>query len=114
MEYLLETIKYVGGDNFFWLSMAGTTIVGLYIGAIVYNGDVIQVRKMLVALISYVSLLVFADLSRIIPTVASSHVANKSQPFAGVMTTFLITIFYLFGMWLGVKVVRLARGHKMD
>lgn len=108
INIISQSFLYVVSDPYFWPSMSFTTIIGIFIGAVIYNGDLVQVRKALVAIGSYVLLLSIVNLSRVLPEVGI--VANPYKPIAGIVTMIIVTFFYLLGMWLGVKITR--RAHK--
>lgn len=112
MEFITEATKYVFNDQYFWGSMAFVSMMGIFIGAIVYNGDLKELKKAIVMLVSYALLLIMVNLSRIIPIL--SGVANKHQPMAGIVTIAIVTFFYLLGMQLGVVIVKHARSGNID
>jgi len=107
IDTFLCTLNYVVRDPFFWPSMAFTVMVAIFIGAIIYNGDIEQVKKALLFLGCYVGLLLTVNVSRVIPTVADA--THPERPFGSAVTIVLVTFFYLLGMALGVLLVRGAR-----
>lgn len=112
INLIIQSFNYVTRDFYFWPSMTFTTMVGIFIGAVIYDGDLKQVRKGLVALASYVILLAIVNLSRVIPEI--SIVPNPYKSVAGIVTMVLVTIFYLLGMWLGVKITKHAHKGRTD
>jgi len=112
IDIILQAFKYVTSDFYFWPSMTFTTMVGIFIGAVIYDGDVREVRKGLIALASYVLLLATVNLTRVIPEIGAASVPYK--PIAGIVTMILVTVFYLFGMWLGVKITKRAHKGRTD
>lgn len=105
--YIVEAFKYIVDDPYFWPSMAFTTMVGIYVGAILYNGDVEQVRKGIIGLLSYTLLLVVTLASRVLPKLGETSLVH--QPLAGLETVLVVTAAYLVGMLVGVKTVKHAR-----
>jgi hypothetical protein len=104
MNITLTLIKYVVSDSYFWPSMAFTTMVGLFIGAIIYNGDISQVKKMIASLLSYMVLIVTVNLTRVIPQVTSDQI----KPLASLVTIIFVTLFYLIGTYAGVLITKRA------
>lgn len=112
INIIWQSILYVTGDPFFWASMGFTTMVGIFVGAVIYDGQVDQIKKLIAALTSYVILLLVVNLTRVIPEMIMA--TNPFKPIASAVTTVIVTIFYLFGMWLGVKLVKRAHNGKSD
>jgi hypothetical protein len=57
------------------------------------------------------ALIITVNLSRILPKLDINTASPlMSQPFASTETLIFVTVFYLFGIWLGVRLVR--RAHK--
>jgi len=113
MQSLWESIIYVMTDNFFWPSMAVTVIIGMFIGSALYDGCVQEVRKMILSLMIYASLITAVTSERVIPLFYDG-VFRQHHPFSGIATIILVTIFYLLGMWLGVFVTNQSNKHKYD
>lgn len=112
MNIILQSLYYVTSDFYFWPSMTFTTMVGIFIGAVIYDGDLKQIGKALVAISSYILLLTTANLTRVIPEI--NVVVNPYKPIAGIVTMVIVTIFYLLGMFLGVLITKHAhRGRKI-
>jgi uncharacterized membrane protein YfcA len=108
INIIWQAVLYVTGDPFFWASMGFTTMVGLFIGAVIYDGQIDQIRKLVFSLLCYVALLVVVNLTRALPDI--QLVTEPHKPIASAVTSIIITLFYLFGMYLGVKLV--SRAHK--
>lgn len=108
MNLIWESIKYVTSDPWFGASMGMTASMGIFIGAILFDGLLTEVRKGIVTIISYAFLLGIANYTRIAPIVFSGDFHNPNQPFAGLSTIFFVTIFYCLGMLMGVWVTKLA------
>lgn len=109
---ILQSLVYVISDPFFWPAMAFTTIVGIFMGAVIFDGDSQQARKTLFALIFYILLVASVNLSRTLPQISSGVAADPYKPIASVVATILVSIFYLSGVYLGVKIVK--RAHKAN
>lgn len=107
-NYITQAFVYITSDQYFWPSMAFTTMVGIYIGAVLYNGDVEQVRKGVIGIFSYATLLLITISSRVLPRISST--TPIYQPLASLETVVVVTLAYLLGMFIGVKIVK--RAHK--
>ena len=108
MSLLIESIKYVMSDSYFWSAMGLTTCMGLFIGAVLYDGVLKEVKKVLIALGSYCLLILATNLTRIIPIIKAGEVGTSNQPLAGTVTILLVSLFYFAGMVLGVKITNFA------
>ena len=100
-------INYVISDPYFWPSMAFTTLVGIFIGAVVYDGLLHEVKKMLLSLTVYAFIILTVNLGRALPDVYA--IEESFKPLAPSVTIVLVTVFYLLGMYLGVKIVNKVR-----
>ncbi len=108
---LYQSLLYITADPFFWPSMSFTTLIGIFVGSVVYDGDMEQIRKALITLSSYCFMLFTITATRVIPTIPYAVHAERS--FAGIVTIVLVTIFYILGMFLGVYITRKAHHHKL-
>jgi uncharacterized membrane protein YfcA len=112
MNSILQCFLYVTNDPFFWPSMAFTVIIGAYIGAVVYDGILKEVKKMMLSLSVYALMILTVDITRVIPQINAGLVNDVRKPIASVATIILVTIFYALGMYLGVKMVNKAHDEK--
>jgi len=103
----VNSLLYVVADPFFWPSMAITVIIGIFIGSVVYDGCVQEIKKFMISMLAYVFMIVAVTTERIYPSLIDG-VERVHNPFAGISTVLLVTIFYLLGMWLGVLVTKKA------
>lgn len=111
MNFTIESLKYVAGDYYFVPSMAIIAMMGIFIGAVIYNGDVKEIKKVIAVVLTYAALLAMANLSRIIPLLGLTK--NNYQPLAGMVTLFFVTIFYVLGMGWGVYLTKKAHNGKL-
>ncbi len=110
MIYFIEAVKYITADPYFLISMGLTSSIGIFIGALLYDGLLDQFRKGLVALLSYTIMLSLTNLTRIVPIIVRGEVHDPNQPFAGLVTIFFVSAFYISGMYLGIRVT--LKAHK--
>lgn len=106
MDFFLPAFPYVMGDMYFWPSMAFTTMIAIFVGAIVYDGIIEDVKKAVITLTSYIILLFIVNFTRISPLLKNVAPENRQMPFAGIVSLILVTAFYLLGLWLGVRIVK--------
>lgn len=106
--YIKAALIYVASDPYFWVSMAFTTIMGMFIAAAIYDGQLKEIKKFLIGLGGYASLLIMTTGARIIPYLSQTPGDFPYMPLAGIATVFYLTVFYLFGMCLGVCVSHCA------
>lgn len=108
LPVILKAFSYVTTDDWFWVSMAFTTIIGLFIGSVIYNGDLKEIKKGLVSLAAYGMMIIFTTTTRSLPKVTEVTPGREYMYFVGTATVLVVTFFYLFGMQLGVIITRLA------
>jgi hypothetical protein len=89
--------------------MGYTSIMGIFIGSVIYNGDINGIKKMIVSLVCYASLIITVNFTRILPDLVFSQ---TGKPFASIWTVLLVTLFYLLGAYVGVVVTKKAHKSK--
>lgn len=99
-----DTILYVISAPYFWQTMSMITSCAIFIGAIVFNGEVRTVLKGVVAIGVYALFLTLTNIIRI----SNQVITNYSQAYAGTVTIGFITFFYLLGMFMGVLITKKA------
>lgn len=113
IHLFLASLCYIAADPYFAPSMAFTVLCGLFIGSVIYDGELEDVKKALVALGSYSALILLTNMFRIIPQLPTATNATSPQFLASTATTLVVTFFYLLGMYLGVAITRYAhKGRK--
>lgn len=110
----MEAIMYVVKDPYFGMAMSMTIASSLFIGAAIYDGLIDDVKKAIITIAYYAFLIAGTNLTRILPIIASGNVHDVRQPLAGVVTLGFITIAYLLGMYVGVKIVNRVHKGKHD
>lgn len=112
IELFWPTLVYIFSDPFFWPAMGLTTMTGIYIGAIIYDGDTDQVKKGAITIGSLAALMFATNAPRILANNPTSP--NPGRPLASIFTNVIVCAFYLLGMVLGVLFVKTARKGKHD
>lgn len=112
MTPIVEAFKYVVSDQYFWIAMSLTTIVGVYISAAIYDGETKELKKFMASLGAYIALILMTTYARISPNLDTITPNHQYQTYAGSVTLLLVTLFYLLGMGLGVIITRRAHGGK--
>jgi hypothetical protein len=101
---IIDELLYVTVDPFFLPSMAFTTMMGIFIGAVIYDGKYQELKKMVISLMCYMILIVTVTLTRVGPQIASG--THGVHPLASIITIFMVSIFYGFGTFLGVRITK--------
>lgn len=107
-QNICDCINYVTIAPYFWHTMVATTMSSIFIGAILYNGDLENLFKGMIALIPYIALLVLTTTIRL----SSVEIESTTMAFAGLTTIAFITFFYILGLVLGVLITKLAHRKK--
>ena len=98
-------------QNMFWGTMGFTTSIALFIGVLLYDGHIDQAKKGVWAVLSYAFMITWLNVIRIFPiTSAPNFVNDIGHPgvaYAGVATTFYITIAWLMGIFIGVNLFKI-------
>jgi hypothetical protein len=106
IELFLEAMQYVYNQPYFWGSMAFTTIIGMCIGAIIYDGLLNEVKKACLTVSAYSIIVIAVTLTRTFPQINLAKAMGMGyQVFANMATVFIVTIFYILGMLLSVKLI---------
>lgn len=108
LPVILKAFAYVTGDDWFWYAMAFTTMIGMFIGSVIYNGDLKEIKKGLVSLSAYGMMIIFTTTTRALPKVETVTPGREYMYLVSTATVLIVTFFYLFGMQLGVIITRLA------
>jgi hypothetical protein len=109
LAYITPAFYYVTMDQFFWISMAFTTIIGIYVSAAIYDGETREIKKFLIGLGAYATLIFITTCGRVFPQIINTIPrAQSHMPFASMITIFLVTTFYLIGMIIGIYITKYA------
>lgn len=109
MDVIIKTLEYISCAPYFWSAMGMTTAIAIFIGALLYDGNVTQTRKGIISILSYVGLLLFVTQSRISYYMNIGEVGMYHQAYAGIATIFIITFFWILGIILGVTMFRIKK-----
>lgn len=102
---LSQTVQYVIQAPSFWSAMGFTTATGMMIGALMYDGNLDQVSKGIVSVLSYAALLVWLITARVAESITTSLQPERS--LAGIVSIVFTTVAWLVGVFLGVTVINL-------
>jgi hypothetical protein len=101
ISQIFDSFIFVANGLYFWQAMASVTILAMFVGSIIYNGDLVMVRKAALLITSYASMILLTTFTRIYGNTGLVFV-NHRNAYAGMITTACITFFYLVGIYLGV------------
>jgi hypothetical protein len=113
-DQILATMNYVTNASFFYPSMGLTAGTAIWIGAAIYNGDVKTMYKGVITLGAYVVLLLTTTFPRISQAIGTGAVPVNMTNYAGPVTIFFVTLYYLLGMIIGVYTVQRVHKHHGD
>ena len=108
INILFQTLIYVISQPYFWASMAFITTIGIYIGAVVYDGVLKEIKKLCLSLFVYMTLLLIVNLTRVVPQTVGKDFPKLISGYSQSITIIIVTIFYFLGMYLGVRLVNKA------
>jgi hypothetical protein len=105
IECFLDSLFYIMADEYFWFAMAITMMTGLFIGAILYDGVLENVKKALLSLSVYGLLIIFMSFTRIFPIIDTFR---NHHPMSGIATVICVSVAYFLGMLIGVFITNKA------
>jgi len=103
----LMCVDYITTAPFFWGSMGFTTAVGMFIGAVIYDGNLPDVKKGIVSILSYACMLFWIISSRVFNGISTA--LQPERALASLLTIMIVTVFWVFGVYLGVWVLNLRK-----
>lgn len=110
LSIIMDSFTYISQAPAFWGSMGFTTALGIFIGALLYDGNLNQVMKGVVAVGSHAFMIIWLNLIRInsvLPGLKENGHSNACMALAGTATIVAVSIAWLLGMIIGVSVIRL-------
>lgn len=109
-QLFMDSLKYVMNQNMFWATMGFTTGMAMFVGVLLYDGNLDQAKKGIWAIFSYAFMIVWLNFIRIFPITSASNFVNdmdhSGMAYAGVATIFYITIAWLIGIFIGVNLFK--------
>lgn len=111
LSVVFQSIDYVTQARFFWSSMGFTTAIAMFVGATIYDGHIEQAKKGVIGVLSYILMLLWVTLIRVADSLSGPnvHKENFYMAYAGSVSIFFLTFFWLIGIILGVLVFRLKK-----
>ena len=100
---------YISGIPFFWASMGLITAIGIFIGSLLYNGDLKNLTKGVLTLSVYTGLLATTNINRVYIVFMTEGITDSSKALAGTFTAVITLMFYILGMVAGVLITRKIR-----
>src|SRR3990167_8523840 len=118
-ELLRLALLYVTDAPFFWGSMGFTSAIAMFTGVLLYDGHLNQIRKGLVSVLSYASMVFWITTSRVLTPEHIQFLKTQSvhpeYAFAGLISLISITFSWIFGIVLGVLIFRVKyKGKSVD
>lgn len=111
VNLLKSAFIYVASQNLFWGSMGFTTAIAMFVGVMLFDGNMEQTKKGLVSVLSYAGMIFWTTLIRVMPISLESTV-HTERVYAGIATVAYITFFWLLGIFIGVNIFRLRHKTK--
>lgn len=114
ISILTSTVNYVTSAPYFWVTMGMITGLSMFIGAIIFDGDLSIASKAMIGLGSYIFFVIQTQLVRI-GNALQNNMIRHSEPFmfyASNATLIIISLFWIFGVLLGVFISSRVHGGK--
>lgn len=115
LKLLEASFLYVMNQNMFWGSMGFTTAIAMFVGVMMFDGNMEQTKKGTVAVLSYAGMILWTTTVRILPNaIDRGFIYNDGRPFAGIATIIYLTLAWLLGIVIGVNIFRVRHKIKDD
>lgn len=104
IQILEQTIIYITSAPYFWSTMGIIVGMCMFIGAIIFDGDLSIAYKSMIGLGSYIFFVLQTQTIRISDALANNKIRH-SEPFmayASNITLIILSIFWIIGVLLGV------------
>lgn len=101
---ILDAIQYVVSAPFFWPAMGFTTATAMFIGVLLHDGNVKQVQKAEVTLLTFALFLIITTTPRILSHSENISAEHLPAVLGGVTTILVVTLFYSLGLMFGVLI----------
>lgn len=106
----MKSMEYVANQNLFWGSMGFTVAIAIFVGAMLFDGNIEQSKKGMVAVGTYAFMLVWTTGVRILPNaIERDFVYNDGRALASIATIVYITLFWMIGVMIGVNIFKLKK-----
>ena len=111
-ELLLQTIQYVCNAPYFWITMGMVTAIAMFVGAILFDGDLHLATKGIISLLSYLFFLLQAQITRVIDATQKNITHSPTYMYhAASVTIVILSLFWIFGVGFGVYISYMSRKH---
>lgn len=111
-EIIWKIILYVVNSPGFWGSMGFTTATSMLVGALLYDGRLEEFKKGVITITTYGFFIFITMTSRIAPQIQQLDPDKIQIAWGGTVTVFIVTIFYVLGLGLGVSCFRVP--HRLE
>lgn len=109
MREIIDILIYISRAPYFYLSIGSLTGIAMFVGAILYDGDLTYASKGLISVGIYGFFIFQMNVTRLNNTLTISNIGFDPKAYAATATTIIITIFWLFGVLLGVYISKKVR-----
>lgn len=106
-----DTLWYVTGIPFFWMTMGMITASAMFCGAIILNGDLSMAWRSLLTKIIFVTLLFQVNFYRVTYEIQRLNISFNKYSYAEIVTMVIVSIFWIIGMLLGVYTSHGVKAH---
>lgn len=113
-DYLVsfpQSFAYISVVPYFWISMGCTTGLAMFVGAIIYDGDLKNMWKGVISVAAYGFMLFEIIFTRVSFNYAAiTKSLTPGQAWANITTILVVSFFWILGIAIGVNVSK--RYHK--
>lgn len=108
IELIKLASQYVFNGPYFWGSMGFTTAMGMFVGALLYDGNMKEANKGVLSVLSYFIMLFWVNGTRVNETTSKPtfllETMHPEYAHAGTVTLLAVTVAWVLGVLLGVGI----------
>ncbi len=114
LSTFVESINYVTSAPFFYQAVGITAVNGIWIGAVLYNGEVKTMWKGVITIGCYAVLMLVTNIPRVYSRLPNVATENIPMAYASTVTILLVTLWYILGIIIGVITVQHSHQKKLE
>lgn len=114
-KIIADTIVYVTGAPYFWVTMGSVSMTSIFVGAIIYDGVLPIAIKGTVSIGIYSTFIIMAHMIRVADIMDRKSATVTAMTYASIVAISIITLFWLLGIIIGVYTSMRVKGrHQLD
>lgn len=110
METIIAFIQYISSVPYFWSSMGMVVALGMFVGALLYKGNINELAKVVFVVLSYVVLILWFNISRVYFLFGiRDELDFRIMALSSSAVILFISVFWLMGIVLGTAIIKFSK-----